>query len=181
MSLFDNPDESSPLPKSALFDDETTSARKSASNLFDGSTGDSNSLPWSLPTPKKGSRGELLKTLLPSSDVPEIYIEVFDGLLSSGYRARNGTTVAGIKQLMADAKISASDKKKIEDIVFPGGQERDGGIVRGEFNVAMALIGLAQEGEDLSLDVVDERRRSMRVYHCSFWIRKAHSMLICSM
>lgn len=168
MSLLDNPDESSPLPKSALFEDEPTSAKKSTSNLFDGGNDDSNPLPWSLPTPKKGSREELLKSLLPSSDVPETYVEVFDGLLSSGYHARNGTTLSGIRQLMADAKLIASDQKKIEDVVFPGGQERDGGIARGEFNVAMALIGLAQEGEDLSLDVVDERRRSMKFCHCSF-------------
>ena len=161
MSLFDNPDESSPLPKSSLFDDEPSSARKSTSNLFESGAGDNDSIPWSLPTPKKASRSELVKSLLPSSDVPETYIEVYDNLLSSGYRARNGTTVAGIRQLMADAKISALDQKKIEDIVFPGGQERDEGIGRGEFNVAMALVGLAQGDEDLSLDMVDERRRSM--------------------
>ena len=160
MSLFDNPDESSPLPKSSLFDDGPSSAKKAGNNLFESGVGDSNSSPWSLPTPKKTSRAELLKTLLPSTDIPEAYIEIFDGLLSSGYSSRNGTTIAGIRKLMADAKLSASDQKRVEDIVLPGGKEREGGVERGEFNVALALIGLAQEGEDLSLDVVDERRRS---------------------
>ena len=163
MSLFGDPDGSSPLPKSS-FDDDSSSARKSGSNIFNNDAGNANSSPWSLPTPKKASRGELLKTLLPSADVPEAYIEIFDMLLSSGYSARNGTNVAGVRQVMADAKLGASDQKRVEDVMFLGGREGAGGLERGEFNVALALVGLAQEGEDLTLDVVDERRKSKNLF-----------------
>ena len=43
-------------------------------------------------------------------------------------------------------------------IISSGGQLSDLG--RTEFNVLLALIGLAQEHEDITLDGVDERRKS---------------------
>ena len=103
----------------------------------------------------------MIKSLLPSNDVPDAYIEVFDTLLDSRYRAKNGATIEGIKQVLGDAGLDEAHREKILSVVLPGGEEQNDGVGRGEFNVFMALIGLAQEGDAFSLDEVDERRRSM--------------------
>ncbi len=47
-------------------------------------------------------------------------------------------------------------------IIAPGGGEI--ALGRGEFSVLLALIGLAQEGDAISLDSVDERRRSTSLH-----------------
>ena len=58
--------------------------------------------------------------------------------------------------------MTAADQAKILNLVLPGGQETSSdGLGRNEFNVLLALIGLAQEGEDITFDAVDERRNSM--------------------
>ena len=158
MSLFgSSPPESAPEAhtKSSLFDDETKPGAKSGSGLFDddGAHGDS---PWSMPTPKKGGRGDLVKTLLPASDVPESYIDAFDVLANSEHKAGGGQiSIFGVKKLLEGARYNT---ERILGLVT-GGKDV-AALGRNEFNVLMALIGLAQEGEEATLDGVDERRRS---------------------
>jgi sorting nexin-8 len=41
-----------------------------------------------------------------------------------------------------------------------GDSDSSNGLGRGEFSVLLALVGLAQEGEDLTFDAVDDRRKS---------------------
>lgn len=138
-----------------LFDDEPASGRNSSS-LFDDGSGASS--PWDMPTPRKQqSRAELIRNLLPASDVPESYIETFDAVVrEDGHEGQ--VTASGIAKLFAVARLDADAQARIMSLVAPGGS--DVSLSRNEFNVVLALIGLAQEGDIISLDGVDERRKS---------------------
>lgn len=161
MSLFEDDPQS--RSKSALFDNEPTpAAQKTSSSLFADDFNDSADSPWAFPTPKKTARGTLVKTLLPATDVPESYIDSFDSLLASD-RVGNSISISGIKRVLAESKISPDVQEKILHTINPSGHEPARGVGRGEFNVLLALIGLAQEGEDVTLDGVDERRRNLPV------------------
>lgn len=164
MSLFgSSPTESTPeaYTKPSLFEDENKAGAKSGAGLFDddGAHGDS---PWNMPTPKKVGRGDLVKMLLPAPEVPESYIEAFDVLASSEHKAGGGQiSIANVKKLFQGARYNA---ERILRLVTEG---RDvAALGRNEFNVLMALIGLAQEGEEATLDGVDERRKS-KIYKAS--------------
>ena len=165
MSLFgSSPDDSNssaqparPNQKSSLFDDEQTLHAKSGTSIFEdeGTNGGS---PWDMPTPKKAGRSDLVKRLLPPSDVPESYIDAFDALRENGYKADGGQIgIAGARKLIDGCGLSASEQDRILKLVT-GGQRAE--LARSEFNVLLALIGLSQESEEASLDSVDERRRS---------------------
>ena len=165
MSLFgSSPDDSTlsaqparPNQKSSLFDDEQTLDAKSGTSLFqdEGANGGS---PWDMPTPKKAGRSDLVKRLLPPSDVPESYIDAFDALRETEYKAEGGEIgIAGARKLIEGCGLNASEQDRILKLVT-GGQRT--ALARSEFNVLLALIGLSQESEEASLDSVDERRRS---------------------
>ena len=165
MSLFgSSPDDSSlsaqparPDQKSSLFDDEQTPGAKSGNSLFEdeGTNGGS---PWDMPTPKKAGRNDLVKRLLPASDVPESYIDAFDALRETNYKAEGGQIrIAGAQKLFEGIGLDTSEQDRILKLVT-GGQGT--GLGRNEFNVLLALIGLSQESEEASLDSVDERRKS---------------------
>jgi sorting nexin-8 len=163
MSLFGtSPPEaaetSSHANSKSLFGDETASAPTTSSSLFADEAGDTS--PWSMPTPKKAARRELVKNLLSATDVPESYIDSYDTVLDSKDRVGAGIGLTGIKNILASSGLSAADQAKILNFVVPGGQESATGLGRSEFNVLLALIGLGQEGDDITLDGVDERRRS---------------------
>lgn len=166
MSLFgSSPDEPAPIAASksrnSLFDDEPSPAPGSKSSLFadDDAPGAS---PWGMPTPKKAARGELIKNLLPASDVPEFYIDTFDALLKSDDNAGGKISAGGVEKLLGGSNLGADARSRVLGIVGSGGQLSDLG--RNEFNVLLALIGLAQEHEDITLDSVDERRRSQLLF-----------------
>lgn len=164
MSLFGSSPTESPLTNSNakskdLFGDEPTPAATSTSSLFaDDNGGDAS--PWSMPTPKKAARRELVKTLLPATDIPESYIDAYDIVLDSGDGVGAGVGLRGVKKILGSSGLSAAGQATVLNLVVPGGQEHANGLSRSEFNVLLALIGLAQEGDDISLDGVDERRRS---------------------
>ncbi|KAM0448322.1 hypothetical protein ACHAQK_000303 [Fusarium lateritium] len=167
MSLFgSSPSEGSPelAPSSGparrggagLFDDD--SASKPSGGLFadDDTPHDS---PWDMPTPrKKQSRADLIRNLLPGSDVPDSYIETFDTVVredGSGGQVTSG----GVAKLFATARLDADAQARIMSLVAPGAG--DVMLGRNEFNVLLALVGLAQEGEVIGLDEVDERRKRL--------------------
>lgn len=173
MSLFGtSPDAGSrPQAKSSLFDDEdvTTASRARAqdsggSGLFadedasGGNDADADA-PWGFISPRKAAgRGNIVKTLLPASTVPEFYIDTFDMLLERGGNVGAGVSMEAVRRVLAASGQGQAQCESILKIVEPTGKAD--GLGRGEFNVLMALIGLAQEGEEVSLDGVDERRRS---------------------
>ncbi|KAF2264786.1 sorting nexin mvp1 [Lojkania enalia] len=161
MSLFGDDDFPSRSKQSALFDDDPKPTNRSSNSLFaDDVYGDESA--WGFPTSKKAARGSLVKSLLPASDVPDSYIDAFDSLLEADEGAGSGLSLDSIKKLLADSKLSGDVQSKILDIVSQPNQE-SAGLGRGEFNVLFALIGLAQEGDDITLDGVDERKRNLPV------------------
>ncbi|KAL5045541.1 hypothetical protein BDW71DRAFT_198260 [Aspergillus fruticulosus] len=170
MSLFGtSPDDSPPADsaqrsKSSLFADEP--AFSSAGANFGGSSlfADDDSLgsPWSSNTARRTSKQQLVKTLLPDADVPESYIDAYDLVLSAGERAGTGVGLTIVRELLSGSGLSATDQALVLNLVLSGDTDRSNGLGRGEFNVLLALIGLAQEGEDLTFDTVDDRRKSTR-------------------
>ena len=161
MSLFGSspPDEPTREGKSqSLFDNDHTTGAANPS-IFDDGDGSGPS-PWEMPTPKKSAKGDMVKTLLPSTAVPESYVDAFDIMHESGYAAGpSAITMAGARKLFEGSGVDAEEQGKIINIVT-GRQEPPGGLGRNEFNVLVALVGLAQEQEEATLDGVDERRRS---------------------
>ena len=157
MSLFGDDAETPARPKSSLFDDDSaTKSKTTSSSMFgDGPADDvDESSPWGF-TPKKNSgRGSLVKSLLAHADVPELYIDTFDGLQAGG-----SVSASDVRQFLRDCGIGSGAQDTVWDIVTNRGEATTLG--RGEFNVLLALIGLAQEGEELSLDAVDERRQKL--------------------
>jgi sorting nexin-8 len=114
--------------------------------------------PWGLPTPKKAPKADLIKNLLPSSDVPISYVDIFDSVLGAGDGVGGKISASGVTKVLSAARLGADDQSRIVNLLSSGGQLSD--LSRNEFNVLLALIGLAQEHEDITLDSVDERRRS---------------------
>ncbi|OJD31161.1 sorting nexin mvp1 [Diplodia corticola] len=160
MSLFGTSPDDLPQPKqSTLFEDEPGSGGRNSSSLFGDDLDDSGS-PWSYPAPKKSARANIVKTLLPAAEVPESYIDTYDALLADGDRFGGGVSLGGVRKLLSQSNLGPDVQSRILDIVVPNGQEPESGVGRGEFNVLLALIGLALEGEDITLDGVDERRNS---------------------
>jgi sorting nexin-8 len=163
MSLFGNSPTESPLANSSLnskslFGDEVTPAATSTSSLFADENADPS--PWSMPTPKKAARRDLVKTLLPATDVPESYVDAYDKTLGSNNRLGAGIGLTGVKKILESSGLNAGVQAQVLDLVVAGGKESPNELGRSEFNVLLALIGLGQEGEDTTLDGVDERRRS---------------------
>ncbi|KAF2111473.1 hypothetical protein BDV96DRAFT_614788 [Lophiotrema nucula] len=163
MSLFGDDDlPARPKQTSSLFDDDPKPSPKPSNSLFTDDLGHGDDSPWGFPTPKKAARGSLVKSLLPASDVPDSYIDAYDALLETGERVGNGLSLDAVKKLLLESKLGQDTQSKILDIVSQPGQE-SAGVGRSEFNVLFALIGLAQEGEDITLDSVDERKRNLPV------------------
>ncbi|KAE9979515.1 hypothetical protein BLS_009721 [Venturia inaequalis] len=79
MSLFGEFPDDPPAAKqkSSLFDEPSAHSRTgSGTGLFN----DDDDAGWGLPTPKKAGRAQLIKRLLEGVDVPDVYVDVFDGL-----------------------------------------------------------------------------------------------------
>ena len=165
MSLFgSSPDESSVIsqtrrPESkSLFDDPETPGAAPTSSLFDDNTDGPS--PWGFPTPKKAGKSDLVKTLLPASSVPESYIDVYDTLLESGYKTASATiNLSGVQKIFEGAGIESAEQARIIRLITSG-QNLEKGLGRSEVNVLLALIALSQQGEEATLDGVDERRKS---------------------
>ncbi|CEL08770.1 Putative Sorting nexin Mvp1 [Aspergillus calidoustus] len=176
MSLFGtSPDDSSVADsarrsKSSLFADEPSfgggGAGFGSSSLF--ADDDGLSSPWSSNTGKRTSKQQLVKTLLPDSDVPESYIDAYDLVLSVGERAGTGIGLTSVRELLSGSELTATDQAKILNLVLSGDTGRSNGLGRGEFSVLLALIGLAQEGEDLTFDTVDDRRKKLPIPRSSY-------------
>ncbi|GJC96212.1 sorting nexin mvp-1 [Colletotrichum higginsianum] len=162
MSLFgssppaDSPSNTSAAPSRSLFDEEPMSKSASNSLFTDDDFAGAESSPWDMPTPrKKQSRADVVRNLLSASDVPDAYIETFDTVVRDD--GAGGRVTAGA---ICSRAPGADHQAQIMSMVVPaaGG---DITVARGEFNVLLALIALAQEGETISLDTVDERRRNL--------------------
>ncbi|WEW61146.1 Sorting nexin mvp1 [Emydomyces testavorans] len=172
MSLFGTSPDESPIAgkdspfksKSSLFLDGPSPFGPKSSALFvdevDAHT--DNSSPWNMPAPKKAARHEVLKSLLPPTDVPESYVDAYDSALaSSDNRGNTGVDIATARKMLTSTHLSPEEQSKIMHTVVPDGENTTGSLGRSQFNVFLALVGLAQEGEDITLDTVDERRKKL--------------------
>ncbi|KAI6087208.1 hypothetical protein F4821DRAFT_236644 [Hypoxylon rubiginosum] len=181
MSLFGSspPNESSSSgnpsmarSRNSLFDDDGPMTRSTSDTLFndDEFGGSGATSPWDMPTPRKQqSRADMLRRLLDGVDVPDTYIEAFDTAVQED-GSGGKVTSSGVAKTLAAAKLNADDQAQIMGILAPGGNLDP--IGRDEFNVLLALIGLAQECEAVSLDGVDERRRNLPQTQLSSSIKK---------
>jgi sorting nexin-8 len=178
MSLFGtSPTEASQAPSTpsrsrgrggnGLFDDEarpSSGQGRSSSSLFADDAPDSSGhddSPWDMPTPRKQqSRAELIRRLLPSSDVPDSYIETFDTVVREEGSDDGRVGAAGIAKVFASARLGTDAQKRIMTLISADSNPSEATLGRDEFNVLLALVGLAQEGDVINLDGVDERRRS---------------------
>lgn len=112
-----------------------------------------------MPTPKKQNRQNFVKNLLPATQVPDYYIDAYDTVINSQDTRGAGLGLTAVRKLLQSSGLTAGDQEKVLNIVLPAGQESRSTLERGEFHVLLALVGLAQEEEELSLDAVDERRK----------------------
>lgn len=174
MSLFgtspEDPSAGDPArSKSSLFADEPATG---GSSLFADDDGDDSSSPWNAQhnTAKRTARRDLVRTLLPNTDVPESYIDAYDLILNSGDRVGSGIGLTSVREILSSSELTATDQSKILNLVASGDHESFSGLGRGEFNVLLALVGLAQEGEDLSFDAVDDRRKSKLILRSSVFL-----------
>jgi sorting nexin-8 len=145
--------------RSSLFDEEPAMTKSTSSALFadDDNGGGS---PWDMPTPRKQqSHADLLRNLLPASEVPDGYADIFDAVVREGSSGTQADA-SGVARTLAAARLSADEQARIMSLVVPRGSDHEVAFGRNEFNVLLALIGLAQEGEAVNLDSIDERRRS---------------------
>lgn len=163
MSLFGTSPDTSGLGPSqnrpSLFADEPPAA---SSSLFADDDGFGSKALWSSPGGKGPARQDLVKNLLSDGEVPESYIDAYDLILNSGNTVGSGLSLTAIREVLAGSGLNATDQNRIVNLVAStdGSEDVDSGFSRPEFNVLLALVGLAQEGEDITLDSVDERRRS---------------------
>ena len=104
----------------------------------------------------------MIKNLLPARDVPGSYVDAYDTIIESGERTGMNLSAGAISKLLQNSNLSSSEQNRLLKVVSPAGHEHSG-LGRQEFNVLLALIGLAQEGEEATLDGVDERRSSMPI------------------
>ncbi|KAF2743195.1 hypothetical protein M011DRAFT_451663 [Sporormia fimetaria CBS 119925] len=174
MSLFGDDDDvpSRPKPSPSLFDDDPKPANRAAGNSLFADDGFADDSPWGFPTPKKAARGSLVKTLLPPSEAPESYHAAYDALLEG--KEGEEVRASAVRKLLKECGLEDSVQARIAEIVSLPNQ--DGASVgRSEFNVLFALIGLAQEGDDVTLDSVDERKRNLPVPSTSLSLKpEAH-------
>ena len=164
MSLFGTPPKesnvdiaSSRQQSKSLFEDEARSTTAQNGSLFADANG--NDSPWSIPTPKKAGRSELIRDLIAPKDAPESYIDAFDVILEKGESSNGKISSTDLNELLKSSGISENEQSALMHIVSPGGTPTEG-VDRNTFNVLMALVGLAQEGDDVTLDGVDERKKS---------------------
>ncbi|KAH6612214.1 hypothetical protein B0J18DRAFT_75993 [Chaetomium sp. MPI-SDFR-AT-0129] len=153
--------------RSSLFEDEPPMTRSTTTALFADDDNNGSDSPWDMPPPRKQqTRADVLRSLLPASEVPPSYIDAFDAVAAEedGRAGAGRISNGGVARTLAAAKLGADDQARIMGIVAPGAEsdeQEELSLDRNQFNVLLALIGLAQEGEGVSLDGVDERRRDL--------------------
>ncbi|EMC98386.1 hypothetical protein BAUCODRAFT_32418 [Baudoinia panamericana UAMH 10762] len=159
MSLFgDDIDVPTPRQKATgLFSEGNNAGQaRTSSSMFgdDGNAAGGDDSPWGFTPSKKGAgRGGLVKSLLAGASMPDSYVDAFDAMQTGG-----SVSAQDCQKLLHEV-VSGNAADKIWNIVSSNGQATELG--RNEFNVLLALIGLSQEGEELSLDAVDERRNKL--------------------
>ena len=103
--------------------------------------------PW-LPSPRKKVE---VGNMLDGADIPDLYIDLFE----SAARA-NRLPITALNRMMAQARLSQDQQDSITSLL---NLQHNSNLSRGLANVAFLLIALAQQGEELSMDAIDDRKR----------------------
>ncbi|KAK9478740.1 hypothetical protein V1514DRAFT_352046 [Lipomyces japonicus] len=169
-SLFGDPE---PTPRSSLATTATvrSAVSSSADRLFDNNDSD----PWTLPVPRV-SQKPTLSSLLDNVVLPQVYTDSFNAERASNGGSGDGfLTVENVRHLVDKAGLSNDPRgDRIVELIIRN--KPDNRIDPGTWAVALALIGLAQEGdEDLNLDSVDSRRFSLPVPKVKFNVQPAQT------
>ena len=155
----------------------STSRKIGDTSLFhDGGGDDDADTPFEVtPSKNKKSRESLVKSLLPPSSVPESYVDAYDALLELGESVSGKVSFTAVERVLQGSGIGVTERAQVLELVAPPDRQSEAASLgREEFNVLLALIGLAQEKEDISLDGVDERRSSTQnIYRCEFEAKSA--------
>lgn len=117
--------------------------------------GDSDSTsPWDFPEPK--SSNDRIASLLSDASIPSSYTRAFqDSKPIAGF-----SSTAALRSVMGKARIPDNQQDSILATILQGSNDQS--LSQEVWNVGMALIGLAQTGEDdLSLDSVDYSRNQL--------------------
>lgn len=155
MSLFGSPD----VPT-------TTIPQKSLSVLF----GDDSSVPglkpsmfnedkessheqWKFPVSDQSQRKELMMNLQPSWPIPE-YNEIFNTMSKD---SDDLIVREEVLKVLDCSGLNSDQKLLILKIIYHESETTR--LTRNEFNVLLALIGLAQDYEDISLEKIYEKRQ----------------------
>lgn len=107
----------------------------------------------------------MTRTLLTAetAQIPSAYTQIYDKLVGefgSGY----GVGTAAIAKVLDEAEVYDASRDRIWNTVVG----KKDSLAREEVWVALAMAGLVAEGEEVSIDAVDDRRRSERLrVHCS--------------
>lgn len=94
---------------------------------------------------------------------PDEYIAVFQRLSGDGA----SLSWTQLRQLLDASGLNSVALSRIVDIVLPG-QDETRGIGRAEFDLAMALVAIAQQDGELSLQAVHARRHALPVPHLNW-------------
>jgi sorting nexin-8 len=161
MSLFGDENDDTPsspshrraTSKSLFSDNPQSTPRKATNSLFaDAETHDDDDN-WGFTPTRKAAR-VTARTLLAGADVPEQYDTIWQSLASHEEVVGRGD----LKDILSEANVQSEATEAIFK-VLGGGKE----FGQGEFNVFLALVGLAQEREDVTLDGVDERKSRLPI------------------
>jgi sorting nexin-8 len=145
---------------SLFADDDDAGPASAAATAGSALTASSPLSSWTpVPSAKRASmRGAaLLRSLVPPGQAPDEYVDAYDRLAAENKTGGGGVDAATVRDVLVQSAVGDDAAAQIRKTVMPD-ESRDLG--RAEVNVLFAMIGLAQEGEDVTLDGVDERRRS---------------------
>ena len=123
-----------------------------------------------VPSAKRASmRGAaLLRSLVPPGQAPDAYVDAYDRMAAENKSGGGGGVDATtVRDVLAQSGVDDDAAAQIRKTVMPD-ESRELG--RAEVNVLLAMIGLAQEGEEVTLDGVDERKRSESLAGCHRFI-----------
>ncbi|KAL7272015.1 Sorting nexin mvp1 [Rhizina undulata] len=160
MSLFGESPPGS-RDRNSLFAEFMSPADAASNSLFDDGAD-----AWStgaFPSPRQpGSRNpeDIIKALITTenANVPEEYVHIYDILLNR-YGLDGGVSAEGVRAVLEEAMVESTIRKRILEVVVRGRDK----VWREEVNVLLAMVGLAQEGDDVSIDGVDDRRKNLPI------------------
>lgn len=118
------------------------------------------------------SKAAQAKPLLTAEETPKSYTEAYKTVItadSTGQSHAEGRIYADeVKKILATTGLSADQQAAITQLVLPAqGKESSSsskGLTEVEFYDLLALIALAQEGEQVKWEVVNERRNCEYIY-----------------